>query len=48
LNYNEIKEQLLSNVDEIAKAIASDKIIEIKKERDNIQIFEIKKKKLQK
>jgi len=45
LYYEELKKQLLSNVDEIIKAIESDKTIEIKKERDTLQIFEVKKKK---
>ena len=45
LDYEELKKQLLSSVDEIVKAIIADKTIEIKKERDTLQIFEVKKKK---
>jgi len=45
LDYEELKKQLLSSVDEIARAIIADKTIEIKKERDTLQIFEVKKKK---
>ena len=48
LNYDEVKEQLLARLDIIINAIIDDKTIEIKKERNNIQVFEIKKKKLTK
>ena len=41
-----IKQQLLNNIDNIVEAIASDKIIELKKERDNVQIFSLNRKKL--
>ena len=45
MSYEDLKEQLLSSVDEIVKAIIADKTIEIKKERDTLQVFEVKKKK---
>lgn len=48
MDYEDLKKQLLSNVDEIIKAIKADKTIEIKKERDTLQIFEVKKKKCSK
>jgi len=47
LNYEKIKEQLLSRVDEIAKVIKSGKTVEIKKgTNENIQILEVTKRKV--
>jgi hypothetical protein len=45
LNSEDIKNQLLSRVDEIVNAIMSDKTIEIRKGRnDKIQLFDVRKK----
>ena len=44
--YEDIKKQLLSKVDEIADAMTKDKTVELRKGKDNIQIFEVDKKKL--
>lgn len=48
MNYEDVKEQLLSRLDIIINSIVDDRTVEIKKEKDNIHIFEIKKKKLTK
>ena len=45
LNSEDVKNQLLSRVDEIVKAIMDDKTLEIRRDRNcNIQLFEVKKK----
>lgn len=46
MDNKDLKEQLLSRVDDIVSAIMNDKIVEIKKEKGIIQIFEVSKKKL--
>ena len=48
MNYEEVKEQLLSKLDIVINSIIDDKTVEIKREKDNVHIFEIKKKKLTK
>ena len=46
LNREDLKNQLLSNIDDIVDAIIKDKTVELKKERDNLCVFCISKKKL--
>lgn len=46
MNYNDIKTQLLSRVDEIADAIMKDKTVELRTEKNNLSIFCVNRKKL--
>lgn len=44
----EYKQQLLSNVDEILKCVINGNTVEIKKNKDGLQFFEVSKKKFKK
>ena len=46
LNYEELKQQLIDKLDDIVDAIKNDKVIEIKKEKNNIKIFDVTRKRL--
>ena len=47
MNHDEIKKLLMTRIDEIVDAIKNDKILEIRKDRNNgVQVFEIKRKSL--
>jgi len=46
LNYEDIKNQLLSRLDEIAEAIMKDKTVELRTEKNNLSVFCVNRKKL--